>query len=70
MPEESAPVAGANMAFTTGKDPAGTPVPAGFLATDNQAFTIITLNFIDSQIPHIRKCGAVKEMWDALHEVH
>ena len=40
------------------------------LSQDNQAFTIITLNIRDSQIPHIQKCKTAKEAWDMLRAVH
>ena len=33
------------------------------LCKDNQAFTIITLNVRDSQIPHIQKCSTAKQAW-------
>jgi len=39
-------------------------------AKDNQAFTIITLNIKDSQIPHIQDCTTAKEAWNALKKVH
>jgi len=39
-------------------------------AKDNQAFTIITLNIKDSQIPHIQDCTTAKEVWNALKKVH
>lgn len=37
---------------------------------DDQAFTIITLNIKDSQIPHIQDATTVKEAWVSLKEVH
>ena len=37
---------------------------------DNQAFTIITLNIKDSQIPYIQDTRTTKEAWSALQEVH
>ena len=37
---------------------------------DDQAFTIITLNIKDSQIPHIQNSRTAKEAWSALKEVH
>ena len=40
------------------------------LSKDNQAFTIITLNVRDSQIPHIQKCATAKQAWDMLRDVH
>ena len=40
------------------------------LSKDNQAFTIITLNVRDSQIPHIQKCATAKQAWDTLRDVH
>ena len=48
----STPEAGASAA-ATGKTPSDTPESAEFNSKDNQAFTIITLNIRDSQIPHI-----------------
>ena len=39
-------------------------------AKDNQAFTIITLNIKDSQIPHIQDTTTAKKAWEALKEVH
>jgi len=37
---------------------------------DDQAFTIITLNIKDSQIPHIQNTTTAKEAWAALKDVH
>ena len=37
---------------------------------DNQAFTIITLNIKDSQIPYIQDATTTKETWTALKEVY
>ena len=37
---------------------------------DDQAFTIITLNIKDSQIPYIQDATTTKEVWTALKEVH
>ena len=37
---------------------------------DDQAFTIITLNIKDSQIPYIQDATTTKEAWAALQEVH
>lgn len=37
---------------------------------DDQAFTIITLNIKDSQIPYIQDATNTKEAWTALKEVH
>ena len=37
---------------------------------DDQAFTIITLNIKDSQIPYIQNAITAKEAWAALKEVH
>ena len=37
---------------------------------DDQAFTIITLNIKDSQIPHIQNSKTAKEAWSTLKEVH
>ena len=37
---------------------------------DDQAFTIITLNIKDSQIPYIQDATTTKEAWTALKEVH
>ena len=37
---------------------------------DDQAFTIITLNIKDSQIPYIQNATTAKEAWTALKEVH
>jgi len=37
---------------------------------DDQAFTIITLNIKDSQIPHIQDATTAKEAWASLREVH
>lgn len=34
-----------------------------FYVKDNQAFTIITLNIRDSQIPNIQRRGTAKEAW-------
>ena len=39
-------------------------------AKDDQAFTIITLNIKDSQIPHIQDATTAKEAWASLKEVH
>ena len=44
-----------------GKTPETAPESAEFLQKDNQAFTIITLNIKDSQIPHIQRCSTAKE---------
>ena len=65
----STPIAGASASSAAGKSPATTPGSAD-LSKDNQAFTIITLNIRDSQIPHIQKCATAKEAWDALRAVH
>jgi len=48
------------------EDPAST-VSA---SKDDQAFTIITLNIKDSQIPYIQDATTMKEAWAALKEVH
>ena len=37
---------------------------------DDQAFTIVTLNIKDSQIPYIQDATTTKEAWAALKEVH
>ena len=37
---------------------------------DDQVFTIITLNIMDSQIPYIQDATTTKEAWTALKEVH
>jgi len=37
---------------------------------DNQAFSIITLNIKDSQIPYIQDPTTTREVWVALKEVH
>jgi len=37
---------------------------------NDQAFTIISLNIRDSQIPHIQSARNAKEAWDALARVH
>lgn len=37
---------------------------------DDQAFTIITLNIKDSQIPHIQDATTAKAAWASLKEVH
>ena len=60
--EGSAPPTEASTAAAAGKAPA-TPesLSADFTLKDNQAFTIITLNIKDSQIPHIQQCGTSKE---------
>ena len=60
----------ANASTAAGKPPALMPELADFANKDNQAFTIITLNVRDSQIPHIQRCKTAKEAWDALQEVH
>ena len=39
-------------------------------AKDDQAFTIITLNIKDSQIPHIQDARTAHEAWKSLKEVH
>ena len=39
-------------------------------AKDDQAFTIITLNIKDSQIPHIQDATTAREAWVSLKEVH
>jgi len=39
-------------------------------AKDDQAFTIITLNIKDSQIPHIQDATTAMEAWTFLKEVH
>jgi len=39
-------------------------------AKDDQAFTIITLNIKDSQIPHIQNATTAWQAWAALKEVH
>ena len=53
-----------------GKKPDSAPELAEFHQKDNQAFTIITLNIKDSQIPHIQRCNTTKGAWDALRQVH
>jgi len=37
---------------------------------DNQAFTIITLNIKDSQIPYIQDPSSTRDAWKSLKEVH
>ena len=37
---------------------------------DDQAFTIITLNIKDTQIPYIQDATTSREAWNALNEVH
>jgi len=37
---------------------------------DDQAFTMITLNIKDSQIPNIQDAKTTREAWTALQEVH
>ena len=37
---------------------------------DDQAFTIITLNIENSQIPYIHNATRTKEAWTALKEAH
>ena len=37
---------------------------------DNQAFTVITLNIKDSQIPYIQNAKTTKQAWTALKKVH
>jgi len=37
---------------------------------DDQAFTIITLNIKDLQIPYIQDATTTKDAWEALREVH
>jgi len=39
-------------------------------AKDDQAFTIITLNIKDSQLPHIQDATTAYKAWVALKEVH
>jgi len=46
-----------------------TDTPAS-TSKDDQAFTIITLNIKDSQIPYIQDATTAKEAWTALREVH
>ena len=40
------------------------------IAKDDQAFTIITLNIKDSQIPHIQDASTEREAWKSLKEVY
>ena len=54
----------------TGKRPESAPESSEFLQKDNQAYTIITLNIKDSQIPHSQQCNTAKEAWDTLCQVH
>ena len=68
--EGSTPPTAAGTSSETGKAPATTAQSAKFVLKDNQAFTIITLNIKDSQIPHIQRCGTSKEAWEALRKVH
>lgn len=44
--------------------------PAVSTTKDDQAFTIITLNIKDSQIPYIQDMTTTKDAWAALKEVH
>jgi len=37
---------------------------------NDQAFTIISLNISDSQIPHIQTASSAKEAWESLAKVH
>jgi len=37
---------------------------------NDQAFTIISLNIRDSQIPHIQSARNAKETWDELAKIH
>ena len=66
----STPIAEDGTAPAAGKSSCSDTESAEFLQKDNQAFTIITLNIKDSQIPHIQPCNTAKEAWDALREVH
>ena len=68
-PGQATPAAGVS-SDAPGKAPTVSPELAEFRVKDNQAFTIITLNIKDSQIPHIQRCQTAKEAWDALREVH
>ena len=68
-PTQPAPAVGASTS-AAGKTPSIFPELAEFRVKDNQAFTIITLNIKDSQIPHIQRCETAKQAWDALREVH
>ena len=65
----STPHTGESAPPADGKTPATTPESANRLK-DNQAFTIITTNLRDSQIPHIQKCVMGKQAWDELRAVH
>ena len=62
---ESPPTVETGASPATGKTPATTESD-DFSVKDNQAFTIITLNIRDSQIPHIQRCKTAKEAWDSL----
>ena len=70
LPPIATPVAGASTAAAAGKAPSNAQELVEFHTKDNQAFTIITLNIRDTQIPHIQRCDTAKEAWDALREVH
>ena len=58
-PSQPAPAAGASTSAAS-KAPSISPELAEFNVKDNQAFTIITLNIKDSQIPHIQRCETAK----------
>ena len=70
LPPQSTPEAEASTATAAGKVLTPSPELAEFNIKDNQAFTIITLNIKDSQVPHIQRCATAKEAWDSLREVH
>ena len=70
LPLQSTLEAEASTATAAGKTPPPSPELAEFNIKDNQAFTIITLNIKDSQVPHIQRCTTAKEAWDSLREVH
>ena len=65
----STPNTGESASSAAGESPVTTQESAN-RSKDNQAFTIITLNVRDTQIPHIQKCATAKEAWDTLRAVH
>ena len=57
LPPQSTPEAEESTATAAGKALTPSPELAEFNIKDNQAFTIITLNIKDSQVPHIQRCA-------------
>lgn len=61
---------GLDGALQDANTPDSTSQSSTAMRVNDQAFTIISLNIRDSQIPHIQTARNAKEAWDSLAKVH